>query len=279
MTRPSEQPEDQPDEQPPTQHDEQHADQMPGQPDDASAQTQQPEQANTQQAIKLAQDQVQQAAQSFADFGPTGEYDAALDAEEDARALVDSKVYKRMKQLWKETNRHMKVLFVGKNAPLTYSHYDKRTKKLQTLPNAYKVKDVIEGYTAQLQSIVEISGGTTWTVESFTKEYRLEMDAPSAADFARVDHALREAAQGVRAGQKRKAPSRSQGKGKGKKVEESTDDEMDVDEESEESEKEETSGDEEAGRKAKRPRKRAPSRAVLDNDDDERMSPESEEST
>ena len=54
--------------------------------------------------------------------------------------------YKRMKQLWKETNRHMKVLFVGKNAPLTYSHYDKRTKKLQTLPNAYKVKDVIEGY-------------------------------------------------------------------------------------------------------------------------------------
>ena len=54
---------------------------------------------------------------------------------------------------------------------------------------------------------------------------------------------------------------------------------MDADEESEESEKEETSGDEEVGRKAKRPRKRAPSRAVLDNDDDERMSPESEEST
>ena len=116
-------------------------------------------------------------------------------------------------------------------------------------------------------------------MESFTKEYRLEIDAPSAADFARVDHALREAAQRVRAGQKRKAPSRSQGKGKGKKVEESTDDEMDTDEESEESEKEETSGDEEVGRKAKRPRKRAPSRAVLDNDDDERMSPESEEST
>ena len=46
-----------------------------------------------------------------------------------------------------------------------------------------------------------------------------------------------------------------------------------------ESEKEETSGEEEVGRKAKRPRKRAPSRAVLDNDDDERMSPESEDST
>ncbi|KAI5886732.1 uncharacterized protein SCHCODRAFT_01175254 [Schizophyllum commune H4-8] len=272
--QPPSQQEDQPPSQPDDQLDTQHDEPRTAQPE------QQPEQSTTQEAIKTVQQQVQHAAQLFAD---PWTWEEGGDVVDEDREAIDNKVYKSLKELWKETNRHMRAVFISKNAPLTCSQWDKETEKYQKQPNWYKVKDVIDAYKAQLQSILDFESGTSWTVESFTKEHKLELQEPTAADFAKVDQALREAAKGVRAGKKRKAPPRKRAKGKGKKAEESTDDEMDVDEDSEEKEEEEEEEEEEEMRdvirQTKRPRRRAPRKAVMVNDDDERMSPETEDST